>query len=125
MKRILLAEDDPQIARLVKFKLEREGFSVEWVEDSEAALQRARHDQFDLVLLDVMMPEMDGFQVLQELRASEEFRDLPVIILTALTAEQDIVRSFEGGVTDYIDKPITPAVLRARARRWLLSRDHR
>jgi DNA-binding response OmpR family regulator len=69
MKRILLAEDDPQIARLVKFKLEREGFSVEWVEDGEAALQRARHDQFDLVLLDVMMPGKDGFAVLEELRA--------------------------------------------------------
>jgi two-component system response regulator QseB len=112
MKRILLAEDDPQIARLVKFKLEREGFAVEWVEDGEAALRRARHDQFDLVLLDVMMPGKDGFAVLKELRA--DVPDLPVVMLTARAAERDLQAG--ASATDYIVKPFDPAHLVERVR---------
>jgi DNA-binding response OmpR family regulator len=120
MKRILLAEDDPQIARLVKFKLEREGFSVEWVEDGEAALQRARHDQFDLVLLDVMMPGKDGFAVLEELRADARYRNLPIVMLTARAAERDLQRG--AAATDYIVKPFDPAHLVERVRAILEDR---
>jgi len=112
MKRILLAEDDPQIARLVKFKLEREGFAVEWVEDGEAALQRVRQDQFDLVLLDVMMPGKDGFAVLEKLRADAP--NLPVVMLTARAGERDLQRG--AAATDYIVKPFDPAHLVERVR---------
>jgi len=120
MKRILLAEDDPQIARLVKFKLEREGFAVEWVEDGAAALQRARQDQFDLVLLDVMMPGKDGFAVLEELRADAQYRDLPVVMLTARAGERDLQRG--AAATDYIVKPFEPAHLVERVRAILENR---
>jgi CheY-like chemotaxis protein len=123
--RILVVDDEPAMVQYLTTVLTRDGYEVLQAMSGYEALAVVREQSPDLVLLDVMMPEMDGFQVLQELRASEEFRDLPVIILTALTAEQDIVRSFEEGVTDYIDKPVTPAVLRARVRRWLLSRDNR
>jgi len=123
--RILVVDDEPAMVQYLTTVLTRDGYEVLQAMSGHEALAIVREQSPDLVLLDMMMPEIDGFQVLQELRALEEFRELPVIILTALTAEQDIVRSFEGGVTDYIDKPITPAVLRARVRRWLLSRDHR
>ncbi|MGC8879352.1 MAG: response regulator [Anaerolineae bacterium] len=123
--RILVVDDEPAMVHYLTTVLTRDGYEVLQATNGYEALALVRQHSPDLVLLDVMMPEMDGFQVLRELRASEGFRDLPVIILTALAGEQDIVRGFEGGVTDYIDKPITPAVLRARVRRWLLSRDHR
>jgi putative two-component system response regulator len=70
-----------------------------------------------------MMPKVDGYGVLRELRATPEFRDVPVIMLTAKIGEEDIVRSFEGGVTDYISKPAAPSLLRSRVRRWLLSQE--
>lgn len=114
MKRILLAEDDQQIARLVKFKLEREGFSVEWVENGEDALRHARQGQFDLLLLDVMMPGRDGFAVLNELRADPNYRDLPIVMLTARAAERDL--QMGTGATDYIVKPFNPAYLVERVR---------
>ncbi|MGQ9501529.1 MAG: response regulator [Candidatus Oleimicrobiaceae bacterium] len=121
--RILVVDDEPAMVHYLSMILTRDGYEVLKAASGHEALAIVRQQSPDLVLLDVMMPGMDGFQVLKELRASEEFRALPVIILTALTAEQDIVRSFEEGVTDYIDKPITPAVLRARVRRWLMSNE--
>ncbi len=114
MKRILLAEDDAQIARLVQFKLEREGFSVDWVEDGDAALHRVRQDRFDLVVLDVMMPGKDGFSVLAELRADPNYRDLPIVMLTARASERDLQAG--ASATDYIVKPFTPAYLVERVR---------
>ncbi|MCS7198111.1 MAG: response regulator [Candidatus Bipolaricaulota bacterium] len=109
MKRILLAEDDLQIARLVKFKLEREGFAVECVEDGETALQRVRQEPFDLVLLDVMIPGRDGFTVLSELRADPKYCDLPIVMLTARATERDLRAG--ASATDYIVKPFDPAYL--------------
>ncbi len=114
MRRILLAEDDAQIARLVQFKLEREGFSVEWVEDGEAVLRRLRQEPFDLLLLDVMMPGRDGFSVLAELRSDPSYRDLPIVMLTARAAERDLQAGARA--TDYIVKPFDPAQLVERVR---------
>lgn len=114
MKRILLAEDDPQIARLVKFKLEREGFLVEWVEDGDAALQRVRQDRFDLILLDVMMPGRDGFSVLTELRSDPRYAGVPIVMLTARASERDLQAG--ASATDYIVKPFEPAHLAERVR---------
>ncbi len=114
MTRILLAEDDGHIAQLIKFKLEREGFSVEWVEDGEQALQRARQEHFDLILLDVMMPGRDGFAVLAELRADAQYRDRPIVMLTARASERDLQRGAEA--TDYIVKPFDPGYLVERVR---------
>lgn len=120
MKRILLAEDDAQIARLIKFKLEREGFSVECVEDGEAALQRVHQQPFDLILLDVMMPGRDGFSVLAELRTDPKYCDLPIVMLTARAAERDL--QMGTSATDYIVKPFDPAHLVERVRAILESR---
>ncbi len=120
--RILVVDDEPAMVRYLSTVLSRDGYEVLEASNGHEALTIVRERTPDLVLLDVMMPEMDGLQVVQVLRASEEFRDLPIVILTALDAEKDIVRAFESGVNDYIDKPVTPAALRARVRRWLLTR---
>lgn len=116
MKQILLAEDDPQIARLVQFKLQKEGFTVTWVEDGEQALQRLRHAHFDLMLLDVMMPVKDGFSVLAELQADPQLPKIPVLMLTARASERDLLTGFKAGATDYIAKPFAPAELVRRVR---------
>ncbi|MCS7274541.1 MAG: response regulator [Candidatus Bipolaricaulota bacterium] len=105
MKQILLAEDDPQIARLIQFKLQRAGFSVTWVENGEEALHRLRSLPFDLVILDVMMPVKDGFSVLAELKADARLHKLPVMMLTARANESDLLKGFQQGATDYIAKP--------------------
>lgn len=116
MKQILLAEDDPQIARLIQFKLQREGFSVTGVEDGAQALQQIHQTHYDLVLLDVMMPGQDGFSVLAELRADPRLQKIPVIMLTARASERDLLAGFQAGATDYIAKPFAIAELVRRVK---------
>jgi CheY-like chemotaxis protein len=121
--RVLVADDDPAMVHYVGLVLSRDGYEILTAADGREALDIITREKPDLILLDLMMPEMDGFQVLQHLRATAEFRETPVIMFTAKAGEDDIVRSFEGGVTDYIDKPAASSVLRSRVRRWLLSRE--
>lgn len=119
MKHILLAEDDPQIARLVQFKLEKEGFRVTWVEDGQQALERVQRDSFDLILLDGMMPHLDGFQTLATLRQDEALQATPIILLTAKGQERDVQKGLELGASDYILKPFNPQELATRVKRLL------
>ena len=119
MKHILLAEDDPQIARLVKFKLEKEGFHVTWVEDGQQVLERVRREAFDLILLDGMMPHLDGFQTLEALRQDKAFSAIPVVMLTAKGQERDVQKGLELGASDYILKPFNPQELATRVKRLL------
>jgi len=119
MKHILLAEDDPQIARLIQFKLEKEGFRVTWVEDGQQALERVRHEAFDLILLDGMMPHLDGFQTLQALRQDGAFSAIPVVMLTAKGQERDVQKGLDLGASDYIVKPFNPQELATRVKRLL------
>jgi CheY-like chemotaxis protein len=121
--RVLVVDDDPAMVHYVGLVLSRDGYEILTAVDGRQALDIIRREHPDLILLDLMMPEMDGFQVLQHLRATAEFRETPVIMFTAKAGEDDIVRGFEGGVTDYIDKPAASSVLRSRVRRWLLSRE--
>ena len=103
--RILVADDEPHIRRILQFMLEQEGFEVNMAEDGEEAWKAVASFQPDLVLLDVMMPRMDGFAVLEIIRAGFETARLPVILLTAKGEEQDKVRGLAGGANDYIIKP--------------------
>jgi diguanylate cyclase (GGDEF)-like protein len=103
--RILVADDEPHIRRILQFLLEEEGFEVNLAEDGEEAWKAVASFQPDLVLLDVMMPRMDGFAVLEIIRAGFETARLPVILLTAKGEEQDKVRGLAGGANDYIVKP--------------------
>ncbi len=103
--RILVADDEPHIRRILQFLLEEEGFEVHMAEDGEEAWKAVASFQPDLVLLDVMMPRMDGFAVLEIIRAGFETARLPVILLTAKGEEQDKVKGLAGGANDFIVKP--------------------
>jgi DNA-binding response OmpR family regulator len=114
MSRILIVEDDPAIGCALEDDLRLEGYSVELVTDGEAALVRARADTFDLILLDVMLPKKDGFDVCRELRRTGV--DASIVLLTARGAETEKVLGLDVGADDYITKPYSPKELRARIR---------
>jgi DNA-binding response OmpR family regulator len=114
--RILVAEDDPKQANLVRIYLEREGHSVLLVGDGRAALDHCRARRHDLVVLDVMMPVVDGLDVCRVLRAES---DLPILLLTARTTEDDILLGLDIGADDYLTKPYSPRELAARVRALL------
>ncbi|UCG85077.1 MAG: response regulator transcription factor [Gemmatimonadota bacterium] len=112
MARILVVEDDPAIALGLEDDLALEGYEVEVVGDGELGTARARDDTFDLVLLDVMLPKKDGFEVCRELRRGGS--KIPIIMLTAKTQDAEKVLGLEIGADDYVTKPFSPAELRAR-----------
>jgi two-component system KDP operon response regulator KdpE len=110
---ILVVDDDPRMLRLLRLNLERAGYRVATEGDGVAALDRVDLEQPDLILLDVMMPAMDGFTFLARLR---EFSAVPVILLTAKGEERDKVQGLDLGADDYLTKPFGPAELLARVR---------
>jgi DNA-binding response OmpR family regulator len=117
---VLLAEDDPDVSDLVCHVLRSDGYRVEVARDGEEALARFEECTPDLVVLDVMMPRLTGFEVLGRLRQfEEEGRTVPVLILSARTSQDDIVKGFDLGVSDYVTKPFMIGELRARVRALL------
>jgi DNA-binding response OmpR family regulator len=113
-KRILLVEDDESISLGLRMNLEAEGYDVDVAEDGERGLSRAREWDPDLVILDVMLPKLNGLEVLRRLRA--ESRHVPIIVLSARGAEMDKVMGLELGAEDYVTKPFGLAELLARVR---------
>jgi DNA-binding response OmpR family regulator len=116
-QRILLVEDDSSIVIGLRMNLEREGYEVELAEDGDTALERIREGDFDLVLLDVMLPKRNGYEVLDALR--KEGNLTPVLMLSARSAEMDKVMGLDLGADDYIPKPFSVAELLARVRAGL------
>lgn len=114
MQRILVIDDDPAITSVLKRGLSYEGFTVDIANDGVAGLTRARTQPPDLVILDRMMPGLDGMEVLRRLRAADA--QLPVVLLTAKDAPEDQVAGLEQGADDYVTKPFTFEVLLARVR---------
>ncbi|MGZ4430519.1 MAG: response regulator transcription factor [Gaiellales bacterium] len=112
--KVLVAEDEPHLLRLVKFRLEREGYEVLTATDGEAALRVAREEQPDLCVLDVMMPKRSGFDVLRALRSDATCAGMKVIMLTARAQDRDVDVGFSLGADDYITKPFSPQELRVR-----------
>ena len=121
MKRLLVVEDEPGISLGLEDDLKLEGYQVEVIEDGESALQRAREESFDLIILDVMLPGKDGFQVCQALR--REGIGTPIIMLTARDQEAEKVLGLELGADDYVTKPFSPMELRARVKAVLRRRE--
>ena len=115
---VVLAEDDPVTATLIRHRLQREGFEVRHFRDGSGALT-AVNDDVALFVLDVKMPGLDGFTVLRQLRANPRLAKVPILMLTAMGREEDIVRGFSLGASDYVTKPFSPAELLARIRRLL------
>jgi diguanylate cyclase (GGDEF)-like protein len=103
--RILIAEDESSLREVLRLVLEREGFLVTEAENGVEALRLAHAEVPDLVLLDVMMPDLDGFEVCRQLRAAFATRNIPIVMLTARTELSDKVRGLEGGANDYVTKP--------------------
>jgi DNA-binding response OmpR family regulator len=118
MPRLLIVEDDVHMAYLLGYLAEKERFAVEHIADGRQAVERIdRGDAVDLVLLDVMLPYTDGFELLSRLRGHAAWQKVPVIILTSRTREHDSVRALGLGADDYLTKPFSPAELVARIRR--------
>jgi len=122
MKTILVVEDEKDIAELLAYNLKREGFQVRLADSGEKALAQALKNPPDLVLLDLMLPGIDGREVCRRLKANQATVRIPIVILTARTEESDVVAGLELGADDYITKPFSPRVLLARVRSVLRRR---
>lgn len=117
---IVVADDEDSIRQLLRFELENAGYESTVFVDGRTCWEHLQSSPPpDVVLLDVMMPAMDGTQVLRKIRASDRLEDLPVVLLTSRGQETDIVAGFESGATDYITKPFKPKELILRINRLL------
>jgi len=117
MSRILVVEDEPSIAMILQDDLRREGYDVEVAADGEAAMRQGIAGAFDLILLDVMLPKKDGFDVCRALRQAGV--ETPIVLLTAKTQEAEKVLGLESGADDYVTKPYSARELRARVKAHL------
>ena len=122
-RKILAVDDEKHIVRLVQVNLERAGYTVVTANDGKEALQKVAEESQDLVVLDVMMPYMDGFEVLQNLRRNTETRDIPVIMLTAKAQDADVFKGWQSGVDCYLTKPFNPMELLSFVKRIFDSMD--
>lgn len=116
---ILVVDDEDDLLELVRYNLLKEGYEVECVATGEDALKAARRQPPDLVVLDLMLPALDGLEVCRRLKGDPKTRHLPIIMLTAKGEETDMIAGLERGADDYIAKPFSPRVLAARVRALL------
>ena len=121
MPRVLAVDDEPNILRLIQINLERQGYEVETAQNGAMALEKIRESRPDLLVSDVMMPEMDGFELLANIRRDPTLMDLPVIMLTAKAQDADVMAGYRTGADMYLTKPFNPAELIAFAKRILSS----
>lgn len=117
---VLIIDDNDDMARILEYRLQREGFVTVRAHDGKEGLARLAQVPLPrLVTLDVMMPFMNGFDVLREIRARPATLHLPVLMLTSMAREEDVVRALRGGATEYLTKPFKPGELVARVRRLI------
>ena len=117
--KILVVDDEPDILEFLSYNLEKEGFLVETAENGKQSLEKAKKNQPDIVLLDVMMPEMDGIEACRTMREMPQFEHTIIAFLTARTEDYSQIAGFETGADDYISKPIKPRVLVSRLKALL------
>jgi two-component system phosphate regulon response regulator PhoB len=118
-KKILIAEDEQDLIRLLKYNLEKEGFRVSSVTDGSLVLAEIRREEPALLILDVMLPGMDGLEICRQMRRHEKFGGIPILMLTARSGEADRVVGLEIGADDYVTKPFSMRELIARVRALL------
>ncbi|MCE2881226.1 MAG: response regulator transcription factor [Planctomycetaceae bacterium] len=116
---VLIVEDEPEIAELIEFHAERAGMKARKVGSGRLALDLVRREQPDLIVLDLMLPDVDGLEVCRKLKQAEQTRSIPIVMVTAKGEEADIVAGIELGAADYVTKPFSPRVLVARLRNAL------
>lgn len=114
MKRILIVDDEKDLVELISYNLTREGFSIEPSYDGAEAIEKLKNQSFDLLILDLMLPGMDGLEILRIIRSDSKLCSLPVLILTAKGEEFDRILGLELGSDDYLTKPFSPRELVAR-----------
>jgi two-component system phosphate regulon response regulator PhoB len=115
-EKILVVDDEEDILELVRHHMSREGYEVRCAESGEQALQTAKSESLDLIVLDLMLPGIDGLEVTRRLKNDPRTQHIPILMLTAKGEESDIVTGLELGADDYVTKPFSPRILIARAR---------
>jgi two-component system alkaline phosphatase synthesis response regulator PhoP len=122
-KKILIVEDEHDVIKLLKYNLEKEGFRVNYTTDGSLALAEIRRDEPDLIILDLMLPGLDGLEICRQIRRNEKYSSLPLLMLTARDEESDRVVGLEMGADDYVTKPFSMRELIARVRALLRRRE--
>jgi phosphoserine phosphatase RsbU/P len=117
--RLLIVDDIPENIKVLGAGLQHAGYIIVFATDGEQAIEIAHTSQIDLILLDIMMPGMDGYEVCRALKNNKQTADIPVIFITAKTQNEDVLRGFETGAVDYITKPFNAAELSARVKTHL------
>ena len=120
--RVVIADDDPDIRRLVQITVSNAGCDVTVAADGEEALELIRNAPPDLVILDVLMPRMDGWEVAKELKSDPSTQSVPIMFLTSRGQEHDVLEGFNSGAADYMVKPFSPRELQVRVRAVLANR---
>ena len=115
-ERVLVVDDEPDILELIAYNLRKEGYTVDAVPSGEQALRSIHTDPPDAVILDLLLPGLDGIEVCRRIKQDKRFKQIPILMLTARTEDSDIVTGLEVGADDYITKPFSPKVLLARLR---------
>ena len=121
-KRVLVVDDEKLIVKGIRFSLEQDGMEVDCAYDGEEALAYARDNDYDMILLDIMLPKLDGFEVCQQIR---EFSDVPIVMLTAKGDDMDKILGLEYGADDYITKPFNILEVKARNAKAIIARTGR
>lgn len=121
-KLVLVVDDEPDIVDLIKMSLNLANFNVTTASNGPEALKALENQKPDLILLDIMMPQMTGFEVCQKIRANESWKSIPVIMLTAKGQKEDAEKGLETGADDYIIKPFDPNELAEQVRSFLVQR---
>ena len=116
---ILIIEDDPDILVLIDYNLQLEGYNILKARTGREGIELALSEKPDLILLDILLPDFSGLQICKKLKISDQAHDIPVIMLTALSENRDIIAGLEAGASDYITKPFSPKVLAARVKAQL------
>jgi two-component system phosphate regulon response regulator PhoB len=120
---VLIVEDESDIADLLRFHVEREGFEARVAKSGRVALEEVKRSKPDLVMLDLMLPDVDGLEVCRRLKWQQETREIPILMVTAKGEEADIVTGIEMGADDYVTKPFSPRVVMARVKNILRRRE--
>ncbi len=115
-KKILVVEDEKDIRELLQLYLKRDGYDVHIAKDGETGLRKASQERYDLILLDLMLPQVDGLEVCRNLRSRPQTSDIPIIMITAKVEESDRIVGLEMGADDYITKPFSPREVLARVK---------
>ncbi|MEE9220058.1 MAG: response regulator, partial [candidate division NC10 bacterium] len=123
MATVLIVDDEPMLRQMVREHLERHGLQIEEAESGQEALEFAHRVNPDLILLDIMMPDLNGLQVCQALREHEATRAIPVVLLTSQDGLEDRIRGLDAGANDYLTKPVQPSELLARVKAHLRTRE--